>query len=101
MRIIIGEGSCGIAAGAGKVHTALCEALEGSSISVGIAGCIGMCFLEPIVDIYDGKLLIKRLVRVKAEDAKNIAEALKNEDLASLSSYEISEEDSVFLSKQK
>ena len=101
MRIIIGEGSCGIAAGAGKVHTAFSEALEGSAINIGIAGCIGMCFLEPIVDIYDGKLLIKRLVRVKAEDVGIIADALKNNDLNALSSYEISEEDSAFLSKQK
>ena len=101
MRIVIGEGSCGIAAGASKVHTALSAALEGSTVSIGIAGCIGMCFLEPIVDIYDGKLLLKRLVRVKEENAAAIADALKNNDIDALSVYEISEEDNVFLKKQK
>ena len=101
MRIVIGEGSCGIAAGASKVHTALAAALEGSAVTIGIAGCIGMCFLEPIVDVYDGKLLLKRLVRVKEENAAAIAEALKNNDIDALSAYEISEEDSVFLKKQK
>ncbi len=101
MRIVIGEGSCGIAAGASKVHSALSQALADSRVEIGIAGCIGMCFLEPIVDIYDGKLLLKRLVRVKEADAKDIAEAIKNNDLEVLSKYEISDEDSVFLKKQK
>ena len=100
MRIVIGEGSCGIAAGAGKVHNALSEALKGTEISIGIAGCIGMCFLEPVVDIYDGKLLLKRLVRVSEKDAGAIAEALKADTLDKLSYLEISEEDSVFLEKQ-
>ncbi len=100
MRIVIGEGSCGIAAGASKVRTALSDALSGSGISIGIAGCIGMCFLEPIVDIYDGKTLLKRLVRVKAEYADEIAQSLKNDDFEALRKYEISDEDSVFLKKQ-
>ena len=100
MRIVIGEGSCGIAAGAGKVHTALTEALRGTDASIGIAGCIGMCFLEPVVDIYDGKTLLKRLVKVSADDAGAIAKAVKNNDLSAVSYLEISEEDSVFLKKQ-
>ena len=43
MRIVIGEGSCGIAAGAHKVY----EALEkcGCGKRLGITGCIGMCYL--------------------------------------------------------
>ena len=49
MRIVIGEGSCGIAAGAQKVRSAL-EALITEPI--GSTGCIGMCYLEPIVDLY-------------------------------------------------
>ena len=52
MRIVIGEGSCGIAAGAQKVRSAL-EALITEPI--GSTGCIGMCYLEPIVDLYEGK----------------------------------------------
>ncbi len=100
MRIVIGEGSCGIAAGAAKVHNALSQALSGTDINIGITGCIGMCFLEPIVDIYDGKLLLRRLVKVSADDAGIIAEALKAEDLSIISHLEISDEDSVFLKKQ-
>ncbi len=100
MRIVIGEGSCGIAAGASKVHNALSDALQSSGISIGIAGCIGMCFLEPVVDIYDGKTLLKRLVRVTENDAAAIAEAVAGNNLDSLKNLEISEEDSVFLKKQ-
>ncbi len=100
MRIVIGEGSCGIAAGASKIHTALSAALSDSNISIGISGCIGMCFLEPIVDIYDGKMLLKRLVRVKEENVKEIAEALLGEDFEALGKFEISEDDSGFLKKQ-
>ena len=100
MRIIIGEGSCGIAAGAAKVHKKLSEALMGSDINIGIAGCIGMCFLEPIIDIYDGKTLLKRLVKVNENDAEEIAAAVKANDFASLKKFEISSDDSVFLEKQ-
>ncbi len=101
MRIVIGEGSCGIAAGASKVHGAFSQALTDTDTEIGIAGCIGMCFLEPIVDIYDGKLLLKRLVRIKEEDVKDIALSLKNNELEALKKYEISDDDSVFLKKQK
>ena len=66
MRIVIGEGSCGIAAGAQKVRSAL-EALI--SDPIGSTGCIGMCYLEPIVDLYEGKELLRRLVRVSDKDA--------------------------------
>ena len=56
MKIVIGEGSCGIAAGAGKIHLAIESFLDKKDdISLHKTGCIGMCFLEPIVDIYDGK----------------------------------------------
>lgn len=100
MRIVIGEGSCGIAAGAGKVHSKLTLALKGSDIDIGITGCIGMCFLEPIIDVYDGKTLLKRLVKIKEEDAEEIARSLKSNDFDALKKYEISAEDSVFLKKQ-
>ena len=56
MRIVVGEGSCGIAAGARKVRTALEDLSKGggASVEIGVTGCIGMCYLEPIIDLYDG-----------------------------------------------
>jgi len=55
MKIVIGEGSCGLAAGAGKVHKKISEVLSANGLKadVEITGCCGMCYLEPIVDIYD------------------------------------------------
>lgn len=98
MRIVVGEGSCGIAAGAHKVY----EEIEryNSGIELGITGCIGMCFLEPIIDIYDGDKLVRRLVRVKESDAETIVSAVKSGDLSSLDSLSITDEDKSFLDKQ-
>lgn len=97
MRIVVGEGSCGIAAGAHKVY----EALEKNGIKPEVTGCIGMCFLEPIVDIYsdEGKLL-RRLVKVSADDAQKISNVYNGEDISLLDSITISEDDSAFLEKQ-
>ena len=97
MRIVIGEGSCGIAAGAQKVRSAL-EALI--SEEIGSTGCIGMCYLEPIVDLYEGKTLVRRLVRVTDKDAEAIAEAYKTGDLSKVDSITILPEDEEFLNKQ-
>lgn len=101
MRIVVGEGSCGIAAGAEKIRSSLATLLEDTDITIGKVGCIGMCFLEPIVDIYDGKTLIKRLVKLREEDTKEIALAIRKNNLQALEKYEISDEDALFLSKQK
>jgi NADP-reducing hydrogenase subunit HndB len=52
-RIIVGMGTCGIAAGARDVMHAILEELEkrGIEAHVETVGCIGMCVHEPLVDI--------------------------------------------------
>ncbi len=99
MKIVIGQGSCGIAAGAEKVRQALlgCD-LNGAELT--IAGCIGMCYLEPIVDIYDDDNSLTRLVKVSENDAKDIAEYIRTKDKSAIEKLIVSEEDSEFLSKQ-
>ncbi len=99
-RIVIGEGSCGIAAGARKVHEALDALNAGSEVEIGIAGCIGMCFLEPIVDLYDGATLVRRLVKVKPADAADILAAAKDGDLGRVERLVVSDDDATFLSRQ-
>ncbi len=101
IRIVIGEGSCGIAAGAGKVRTAI-EAIltEKEPFALGSTGCIGMCFLEPIVDIYEDSTLLRRLVKVTAEDAAAIVEAGRTGDMSKVDAITISDDDASFLSKQ-
>ena len=105
MRIVVGEGSCGLAAGAGRVHAALTKL----GADVGITGCIGMCFLEPIVDLYEGErgagngergTLLARLVRVKEDDAERIFKAAASGDLSGVEDLKISAEDAEFLAKQ-
>ena len=101
MRVVVGEGSCGIAAGAGKVYSALEEILQtGAKFELGITGCIGMCFLEPIVDLYDGETLAVRLVHVAPEDAPRIAEAAESGSFAGVRDLVIADDDASFLSQQ-
>lgn len=99
MRIVVGEGSCGIAAGAQKVRNALLECDLGNA-SVGITGCIGMCYLEPIVDIYDDEGRLTRLVKVQPGDAEDIAEYARTGDTSKIERLIVSNEDSEFLEKQ-
>ena len=101
MRIVIGEGSCGIAAGAGKVHKAIESLMTADDVfALGSTGCVGMCFLEPIVDLYDGKNLVKRLVKVTENDAEKIVSAVRNNDLSLVDDITISADDEEFLNKQ-
>jgi NADP-reducing hydrogenase subunit HndB len=53
-RIIVGMGTCGIAAGARDVMTAILAELDKrglKDVTVETTGCIGMCQKEPLVDI--------------------------------------------------
>ena len=99
MKIAVGQGSCGIAAGSMKVYNELLKLLEDKSVLT-ITDCIGMCFLEPVVDIYDDENTLHRLVKVKAEDAQSISKAVKTNDFSLVENLEISKEDEEFLTKQ-
>ena len=100
MKILVGEGSCGIAAGAEKVYSALQKALAGTDHTLGVTGCIGMCYLEPIVDVYPDGGEVIRLVRVKPEDAEKILAFLNDGSEEHIKDLVVSEEDSQFLKKQ-
>ena len=55
MRITVGKGSCGIAAGASEIFDRLQQGLhESDDHLVTVTGCIGMCYLEPIVNVENG-----------------------------------------------
>ncbi|MGB3366102.1 MAG: NADH-ubiquinone oxidoreductase-F iron-sulfur binding region domain-containing protein [Acidaminobacteraceae bacterium] len=69
MKVVIGASSCGIAAGAGKIINEL--KLNHTDVNYTITGCIGMCYLEPIVDIYvEDKLY--RHTNVQASDMADL-----------------------------
>lgn len=56
MKIKVGLGSCGIAAGGRKIMEELQEQLKNHDLKIDVeaTGCIGMCFYEPLIDIIDG-----------------------------------------------
>ena len=100
-RIVVGEGSCGLAAGAGAVYTALENKLTADSkATLSITGCIGICYLEPIVDVYDENGNLHRCVQVKAEDAEAIVAAVETGDYTKIENIVIKPEDEQFLTKQ-
>jgi len=74
-RVIVGLGTCGIAAGARNVMQAIMEELQKRNIkdvSVETTGCIGMCQSEPLVDVIrEGQPRIT-YGNVKNEDAARI-----------------------------
>lgn len=55
IRIVVGMATCGIAAGARPVLNAFVREVEARNLTdvmVTQTGCIGMCRLEPIVEVY-------------------------------------------------
>ncbi len=100
-RIVVGEGSCGLAAGAGAVYTALENKITPETpATLSITGCIGICYLEPIVDVYAPSGELYRCVQVKAEDADTILDAVNTGDYSKLEDITIKPDDAQFLSKQ-
>jgi NADH-quinone oxidoreductase subunit F len=82
-----------------KAYEILNSNLDLNNNQLTVTGCIGMCYLEPIVDVYadDG---LHRFVKVNGEIAEKIATAVNNNDLSSVKEYEISDDDKQFLDKQ-
>ena len=102
MRVGRGQGSCGVATGARKTAAEFEKQIAEKklNIDVDITGCVGTCYLEPIVDIYDDDGKMTRYVRVKPDKVEKIVEdhLISNkivEDQA------ISEEDKLFIEKQQ
>jgi len=104
LKIVIGEGSCGIASGAKKAEAALRGRLaqgSGADAIIEIAGCLGNCYLEPIVDVYgDDGGLAARYVKVDAAKAAEIAERHIGRGEV-CEEYLISESDAGFLALQE
>ena len=73
IRVIVGMATCGIAAGARPVMSSLLDELKKrgiSNVSVVMTGCLGICRLEPIVEVIntDGT----KVTYVKMDPAKAI-----------------------------
>ncbi len=75
-KILVGMSTCGISAGAKDTYNKLAELLDGGEDQLGITGCIGMCFREPLVEVREGD---KRTIygEVTAKKAEAIVEYLR------------------------
>lgn len=83
VRVVVGMATCGIAAGARPVLSALVEGVnkEGltEKVTVSQTGCIGICQLEPIVEVFEpGKEKITYVKMTPEKAARVIEEHLKN-----------------------
>lgn len=82
-RVIVGMATCGIAAGAKPVMNAFMEEIAKRSIqnvTVSMTGCVGICRLEPIAEIYEANGEKTTYVKLDAEKARRIvAEHIVNQ----------------------
>ncbi len=100
MKLIIGQGSCGNAAGANKVYEAAKQYIKQNSLDIDLTstGCIGMCYLEPIVETVADNGEKHTYVKVtEALIADIINSLIRNTVLEHIS---MSQEDKLILSKQ-
>ena len=104
MKVVVGQGSCGSANGAKKTSNEferLVAEKNLTNVVIDKTGCIGTCYLEPIVDVYkDNGELEARYVKLQPEKVAEVVEKhlIGGEPVAE---YTISEEDKTFLSQQR
>jgi NADH:ubiquinone oxidoreductase, NADH-binding (51 kD) subunit len=102
MKVVVGQGSCGVATGAKKTAAEFEKQIEakGLNIPVDLTGCVGTCYLEPIVDVYDDNGGMTRYVKVQPDKVTNIVEKhLVGGEVAA--DQEISAVDKTFIEKQQ
>ena len=104
MKVVVGQGSCGIATGAKKTSDEFQRIVAEKNLNnvvIDKTGCIGTCYLEPIVDVYnDEGALEARYVKCTTDKVERIVE----EHLMGgkpVEEFVIPAEDEAFLSQQQ
>ena len=102
MKIVVGQGSCGIATGAKKTAAEFEKQLKANNLDteLTITGCVGTCYLEPIVDVYEDNGWMTRYVKVQPDKVEKI---VKDHIIGGtpVKEYAISDEDEGFVEKQQ
>jgi NADH-quinone oxidoreductase subunit F len=93
----VGLSTCGIAAGGNKTYEAITAAIKENNVDLILkkTGCIGMCYLEPIVDVIapDGTLFSygavdedkgRRIVSEHIKEGRPLQDSLINEERESV-----------------
>ena len=82
IRVVVGMATCGIAAGARPVMMGFMDEINKrglSHVTVSQTGCIGMCRLEPMVDVYlPGKEKVTYVHMTPEKVGRVVAEHLVN-----------------------
>lgn len=102
MKVVVGQGSCGVATGARKTAAEFEKliAAQNLDVKVDVTGCVGTCYLEPIVDVYEDNGDMTRYVKVQPENV----EAIVTSHLAGgkvVEEQAITDEDKEFINKQQ
>ena len=78
IRVVVGMATCGIAAGARPVLNALVEGVNAEGltdkVTVSQTGCVGLCQLEPIVEVYEAGKEKVTYIKMTPEKAKAVIE---------------------------
>ena len=78
VRVVVGMATCGIAAGARPVLNAFVEEVNASGladkVTVTQTGCVGLCQLEPIVEVYEAGKEKVTYIKMTPEKAKEVVE---------------------------
>ena len=75
IRVVVGMATCGIAAGAREVFNALVDEVSKrnlKNVKITRAGCLGMCKLEPIVEVFAPGEQKITYIKLDADKARNI-----------------------------
>ena len=87
LRVVVGMATCGIAAGARPVMNMFVEEIakrQLNNVKVTMTGCIGLCKLEPIVEVIDPSGDKVTYVKMDAQKAARVvAEHLVNGKIVS------------------
>lgn len=82
-RIIVGMATCGIAAGAKPVMNAFIDEIQKrnvQNVTVSMTGCVGICRLEPMAEVFEANGKKTTYVKLNAEKARRIvAEHIVNQ----------------------
>ena len=78
VRVVVGMATCGITAGARPVLNTLVEEINNGGlyekVTVSQTGCIGLCQLEPIVEIHVAGKEKVTYIKMTPEKAKEVVE---------------------------
>jgi NADP-reducing hydrogenase subunit HndB len=78
VRVVVGMATCGITAGARPVLNALVEEVNNGGlyekVTVSQTGCIGLCQLEPIVEVHEAGKEKVTYIKMTPEKVKEVVE---------------------------